>query len=83
MRRPRWPWLYGRFRFQLLNAHRDVEVRMQVGPTKWGPWRALTQPEFERLQPDARKLAQSVQRFPHYGGQAEAIVRVLPPREGE
>lgn len=37
----------------------------------------------DALQPDATKLAQSVQRFPHYGGQVEAIVRVLPLKEGE
>jgi len=75
-----WPWRYGRLRFQVGRACDDVEVLAQTAPTRWGPW-GKPSPEHEALlQEVAEPYVREVQRYAHYGGQAEALLQIHPRR---
>lgn len=80
----RW-WRFRRFarlKFMLRDASLDVIVTAQVGPTRWGPFRAaLTSEERDRIEGDVKKIVRAVQTSAHLAGQAEAIIEILPPKE--
>ena len=77
-----WPWRYGRIRFLVLNwLTGDVKVTIQTAPTRWGPWGKPSPEDDDCLRAYAKPLAKDVLNFAHYGGWAEAIVKISPRKE--
>ena len=76
----RWPWRYALVRVKLLDdGCYDYEVRVDAGPTRWGPWvLPISVEEVERTRFIGQRLVAHLRTQVGADWDTQAIVRLRP-----